>query len=306
MKDFEFGGSWGRSWGQVEKWAIGIARGWVPGLLLGGVPGLVRAEEAAPVRLTVKWVELRDATWEAGWMDWFFGVSGDPADPVRTLLPNGIVEDRMSTTNQWRLLDEAQFGALMDRLAGIGNVDLLTLPTVMVPGGKSGQAAATETRNLVTGPTTVPGPTGTGPATMFGTVPFPVGTVVDLKPHRDGLDFRLGVVASYTEFVGYDAPTNVVPAMDRLPVVGKVGVTAALPRVLVRSVEAEVKAVIGTWILLRGPAADRVTRTKSTIPVLGSLPWVGGHFTKEQSQTNRARIYILIGSEPEAKPAGKE
>lgn len=227
-------------------------------------------------------------------MDWFFGVAGDPVDPVRTLLPNGIVEDRMSTTNQWRLLDEAQFAALMDRLAGMGNVDLLTLPSVTVLPGKSSQVAATETRNLVTGPKQVPGGTGS----TYVTQPFPVGTVVDVKPHWDGSGFRLGVAASLTEFVGYDAPTNVVPVMDRLPVLGKVGATAALPRVLVRSVEVEVKGVMGTWILLRGPAADRVTRTKSTIPLLGSLPWVGGHFTKEQTQTNRNRIYILIGFEP--------
>jgi len=256
--------------------------------------------------LTVKWVELRDAPWEAGWLDWYFGVNGDPVEPVRTLLPGGIVEDRMSTTNQWRLLDEAQLAVLMDRLAGMGSVDLLTLPSVTVLPGKAGQVAATETRNLVTGPTTVPGPPGTGSATMYGTVPFPVGTVVDLNPHRDGSGFRLGVAASHTEFVGYDAPTNVVPAMDRLPVLGKLGATAALPRVLVRSVDAEVKWVIGTWILLRGPAADRVTRTKSTVPVLGSLPWVGRHFTQEHTQTNRTRIYLLIRSEPAERPADKE
>jgi hypothetical protein len=259
------------------------------------------------LRLEAKWVELREGPGAPAWLDWIFGRTsereaggeqvGSGAMPGPAIV-DGIAREELFTDAEWRVLDEEQHRALIDRFEQTHNVDLLSAPMVLTTSGQQTQVAITEVRSIVVGPNVQSNGGTNQSGAQYGSVPFPVGTTIDVMPRRLGGDVELSVVARYSEFLGYDEPKKSTR-------VGGVKAVPALPRVRIRTATGQARLPLGQTLILRGPAADQVVRFKSRVPVLGSVPLMGRLFRSESVQTNRTRVYVLIhvDEEPAAAPS---
>lgn len=253
------------------------------------------------LRLEAKWVELREGSGAPGWLDWIFGRTsekeaggeqvGSGALPAPAIV-DGIAREEFFTDAEWRVLDREQHAALIDRFVQTHNVDLLSAPVITTVSGRQAQVAITQVRSIVVGPNAQSNGGTNQAGAQFETVPFPVGTTIDLVPRRTGEQVELSVLARYSEFLGYDEP-------KKRKSVGGVKAVPALPRVRIRTATGKATFPLGQTLILRGPAADQVVRFKSRVPVLGSVPVMGRMFRSESVQTNRTRVYVLIHVEAE-------
>ena len=251
--------------------------------------------------MEAKWVELRDGPGAPGWLDWIFGRTsekeaggeqvGSGALPAPAIV-DGIAREEFFTDAEWRVLDREQHAALIDRFEQTHNVDLLSAPVITTISGRQAQVAITEVRSIVVGPNAQSNGGTNQSGAQYGTVPFPVGTTIDLVPRRTGEQVELSVLARYSEFLGYDEP-------KKAKNVGGGKALPALPRVRIRTATGKATFPLGQTLILRGPAADQVVRFKSRVPVLGSVPLMGRMFRNESVQTNRTRVYVLIHVEAE-------
>lgn len=256
------------------------------------------------LRLEAKWVELREGPGAPGWLDWIFGRTaekeavgeqvGSGAVPGPAIV-DGISREELFTDAEWRVLDREQHAALIDRFEQTHNVDLLSAPVLITVSGQQAQVAVTQVRSIVVGPKAHTNGGTNQSGAQYESVPFPVGTTIDLVPRQMGESVELSVLARYTEFLGYDNPKTGAKA-------GGVKTVPALPRVRIRTATGKATFPLGQTLILRGPAADQVVRFKSRVPVLGSVPLMGGLFRSESVQTNRTRVYVLI--QVEAEPEG--
>jgi beta-lactamase regulating signal transducer with metallopeptidase domain len=256
------------------------------------------------LRLEAKWVELREGPGSPGWLDWIFGRTsekeaggeqvGSGAAPAPAIV-DGIAREEFFTDAEWRVLDREQHAALIDRFEQTHNVDLLSAPVITTVSGRQAEVAITEVRSIVVGPKAQTSGGTNQSGAQYESVPFPVGTMIDLVPRRIGDEVELSVLARYSEFLGYDEP-------KKGKNVGGVKAVPALPRVRIRTATGKATFPLGQTLILRGPAADQVVRFKSRVPVLGSVPLMGRLFRSESVQTNRTRVYVLI--HVEAEPEG--
>lgn len=259
------------------------------------------------LRLEAKWVELREGPGSPGWLDWIFGrtsekeaggeLVGSGAAPAPAIV-DGIAREEFFTDAEWRVLDREQHAALIDRFEQTHNVDLLSAPVITTVSGRQAQVAITEVRSIVVGPKAQTSGGTNQSGAQYESVPFPVGTTIDLVPRRTGEQVELSVLARYSEFLGYDEPKKGKNT-------GGVKAVPALPRVRIRSATGKATFPLGQTLILRGPAADQVVRFKSRVPVLGSVPVMGRLFRSESVQTNRTRVYVLIhvAEEPTEAPS---
>ena len=177
-----------------------------------------------------------------------------------------------------------------------------------------------EPRSVVVGVETVPGsPTNTAHVS-YRTEPFQVGQAVDILPVVERDTIHLRVLATVTEFLGYDDPRGVTPAPGS--VTGQSGLPSAvlpLPRVRVRSTatatEADAKSLpsgatsagsvlTGPWlgavarsgetVVLRGPQVTEVVRYSDKVPVLGNVPLLGRLFRREGTSSIAKRFYLFV------------
>jgi hypothetical protein len=257
------------------------------------------------LRLEAKWVELREGPGAPGWLDWIFGrtsekeAGGEQVGSGTASAPaivDGIAREEFFTDAEWRVLDREQHAALIDRFEQTHNVDLLSAPVITTFSGRQAQVAITEVRSIVVGPTAQSNGGTNQSGAQYESVPFPVGTTIDLVPRRTGEQVELSVLARYSEFLGYDEP-------KKAKNVGGVKAVPALPRVRIRTATGKATFPLGQTLILRGPAADQVVRFKSRVPVLGSVPVMGRLFRSESVQTNRTRVYVLIHVEAEPEAA---
>lgn len=257
------------------------------------------------LRLEAKWVELREGPGAPGWLDWIFGRTsekeaggeqvGSGTAPAPAIV-DGIAREELFTDAEWRVLDREQHAALIDRFEQTHNVDLLSAPVITTFSGRQAQVAITEVRSIVVGPNAQSEGGTNQSGAQYGSVPFSVGTTIDLVPRRTGEQVELSVLARYSEFLGYDEP-------KKAKNVGGVKAVPALPRVRIRTATGKATFPLGQTLILRGPAADQVVWFKSRVPVLGSVPVMGRLFRSESVQTNRTRVYVLIHVEAEPEAA---
>lgn len=266
-----------------------------------------RSESDPPqVQLSVFFAEITEGSADDIGLDWLFGQArtNNPAleSGLVTNLPAGrtplngdrLRVDRLAVSGQSAVLSAEQFTALKERLEGRNGVDFLTAPKVTTLSGRQAQVTVGEPRTLVTGVVATDGSPTNDASVSYVTDQVSVGPLVDLFPAAEGTGWRVKVVASVTEFLGYDDPgaTNRVLAQTfgGKPLKG----TAPLPRLRMRETQAEVLAHGGETIALRGPLADEVIRFKDKVPVLGDIPMLGRLFRSEGRQVRHKRLYVFI------------
>ena len=111
---------------------------------------------------------------------------------------------------------------------------------------------------------------------------------MDIIPVLEGPAARLDIIASVTEFLGYDQPkpaqTVTAPVPGGKPVKGVV----PLPRLRVRSTHADRVARPGETVVLRGPLVSDTVRTSDKVVGLGRL------FRNESTNVVRKRLYVFV------------
>lgn len=307
----------------VRAVGAGLAAG--PALAVGAEGGGAagaKVDTNRVVELDVKFLAIEERGSEDLGLDWLFGqsptnngsmtealapthvqVTGNPEGPnLRT--------NRMEVAGQWAVLSEVQFRALIGRLEARGGMEVVAAPRVTTYSGQQAQASIQETRQVVTGVATNASEPGQAAVVNYQVQPLPIGPVVDVIPVVDQGRIRLTVIASISEFLGYDdpGPVLVVPTAIHGGGAAPVGATIPLGRVRVLSLTSiggsgaeekgkapgEVVVRSGETVVLRGPLTTDVVRTSSKVPTLGDLPRIGRFFRNASTHTVRKRLYVFV------------
>lgn len=268
--------------------------------------GFEPTDQMPQVELAVTLVEITDGGSDDVGLDWLFGQAATNNPPVvstlATNLPGaaGALQgdrlrvDRLAVTGQSAVLTAEQFAALEGRLKERHSVDFLSAPKVITLSGRQAQVSVGEIRTLVTGAVATDGSKTNEAGIQYLTDQVPVGPVVDLFPSALDGAWQVKVVASVTEFLGYDEPEKADRVQARTAEGKPLKGTPPLPRLRVRETQSTASAKAGEVIALRGPLAENVVRFKDKVPVLGDVPLLGRLFRSESQQTRRTRLYVFV------------
>ncbi len=224
-------------------------------------------------------------------LDWWPGREATNAHNVRVTAALGA-----SMTG---VLTDPQYRAVLRALEQRSGADVLSAPRVTTVSGRQAQIQVADMRTVVNGidPTALI-QLGAQPRTNavpFLTSTIPVGPTLDIIPTvaADGYTIELNVIASTTEFLGYDqAPANAKVTVWQGGKASEVAVP--LPRFRVRQMTTKARIWDGQTLVLAGmPVEDSVTM-KDKVPVLGDLPAVGGLFRSESKGTVKKNLIVFI------------
>ncbi len=197
------------------------------------------------------------------------------------------------------VLTDPQYRVALHALEQRSGADVLSAPRVTTLSGRQAQIQVSDLRTVVNGidPAAL---VQTSAQSKTNVVPFltstiPIGPTLDIIPTvaTDGYTIELNVVASITEFLGYDQ----APADAKVTVwqAGKASeVAVPLPRFRVRQMTTKALLWDGQTLVLAGmPVEDSVTM-KDKVPVLGDLPAVGNLFRSESKGTVKKNLIVFI------------
>lgn len=265
-------------------------------------PAGASADAKRQMVLEIQFAEVVERGSDDVGLDWIFGQSptNNPvlqSGPATNLLtepgsPHGqnLRVDLLRTEGESATLTETQFAALRKRLESRSGVEFLTAPKVLTLSGRQARVEVGEEKTIVSGVEPTPAGGTNLAGTTYQTEKVRVGPKVDLFPVLEGDDARVGIIASVTEFLGYDQPA--VPSKDK-SVKGATGATP-LPRLRVRTTHADSLAKPGETIALRGPLVADTLNFKDKVPVLGDVPLMGRLFRSESKSTVRKRLYVFV------------
>jgi len=192
-------------------------------------------------------------------------------------------------------------------------IEVLTAPDVTTVSGRQAQLQAVEIQTIVTGNDLNQNTSGGGGDSLVGnngggavgstlnynTQPLPFGPVLDVIPYvsADGYTVQMALIPTVTEFLGYDDPGAFVPQAQSVSS-GGIGIplTASLPlpRFRVRQVTTTAIVWDGQTIALGGLLAEKVSKYKDKVPVLGDLPFLGRFFRSESNQSQKKNLVIFV------------
>jgi beta-lactamase regulating signal transducer with metallopeptidase domain len=254
------------------------------------------------VELDVFFVEVAERGADDVGLDWIFGQSptNNPAlqsGPATNLLTEpgaphgeGLRVDLLRTVGESAILTADQFAALRKRLESRSGVDFLAAPKVITLSGRQAQVAVGEEKTLVTGLQEQPATATNQAGISYQTEKVTVGPKVDIIPVLEGAEMRLGIVATVTEFLGYDQPAAAAVGKPAKAVKG----VEPLPRMRVRALRADSVSKPGETVALRGPLVADTVLLKDKVPVLGDIPLLGRLFRTESRSTQRKRLYVFV------------
>ena len=177
-------------------------------------------------------------------------VGDDNPQPTRETMnrPQFIYGGTTGPTSFTGIMTDPQFRIAHHALRLNPDAETLAEPEVTTLSGLQTRMRATEVMSLVTN--FVSQETGTNLGIMPQQARVEVGPVLDTIASvlSDGYTIDLTAIASLTEFLGYDTPTNSVPARSSSG--ENVTVPTVLPRLRVRQVESHVKLWDGQTVVL--------------------------------------------------------
>ncbi len=254
------------------------------------------------VVLETQFAEVTERSSDDLGLDWIFGLSptNNPAlqsGPATNLLtepgsPHGqaLKVDLLRTVGESATLTEVQFTALRKRLESRGGVDFLAAPRVITQSGREAQVSVGEEKTIVTDMQEQQATATNQAGIRYQTEKVTLGPKVDIIPVLEGAEMRLGIVATVTEFLGYDQPVASPAGKPAKAVKG----VEPLPRMRVRALHADSVSKSGETVALRGPLVADTVLMKDKVPVLGDVPLLGRLFRSESRSTQRKRLYVFI------------
>lgn len=120
--------------------------------------------------------------------------------------------------------------------------------------------------------------------------PIPLGPTLDVIPHvsADGYTIQMNLLPTLTEFLGYDDPGQFQV------LVGNLAAPTPLPRFRIRQVTTSSIVWDGQTIVMGGLIAEKVTKIRDKVPVLGDLPLVGRLFRSEAKSSAKKNLVIFV------------
>jgi beta-lactamase regulating signal transducer with metallopeptidase domain len=276
-----------------DRTGLLMVRAW--GSDLEVIQSAIEVLNAAPPQITIeaKWIEVSDEGMKVLAKEW-------PA-----LTPHPVAEPELSGTNKAKVFQEAnatirvdsetsekaailtpeQARELLKSMEGTKGASIITAPGVTTLSGRQAQISTLELRTVVTGVSSTNSPLGTSDI-AYNTSAIPFGPTLDVIPYveADGFTLALTVIATDSEFLGYDDPKGFVPERSTggaEPIKG----TLPLPRMRTRYFTSTARILDGQSLLLGGltstdtntvhgrvkadgEAADVTTRTTKHLFVL--------------------------------------
>lgn len=265
-----------------------------PSIPASGIPVTSPASSPEPtVTLSVHVMEIPEEQENGLGLDWLFRDVGDAPESPRLSSPSGqqpgaasrhagnIRIEQGRVEGRPTLLTREQALALLDRLRNRKGVEILATPRVTTLSGRAARVSVQEVRSIVTGVEANDG-SDTRPAGVhYVTEPLPFGPEIDLHPVLQGDTWHVSVAARLTEFVGYDDPGPMQIEVRDPGARELIKAQTPLPRLRLREAVGETRMADGSFLLLRGPSAERVERVRGT--------W----FRAARTETHRHRLYVL-------------
>lgn len=107
----------------------------------------------------------------------------------------------------------------------------------------------------------------------------------------------LGIILNVTPSVGHDLRTITLalkPEVSEKKTEDSFGGEISLPRFTERNLETSVVVGNGDTVMLGGLMKDTTTKTTTRVPILGSLPFIGALFSKEDDSVERSNLLIFV------------
>ena len=114
---------------------------------------------------------------------------------------------------------------------------------------------------------------------------------------QDFVTKDLGILLYVTPSVGQDRRTITLalnPEVSEKKTDDTFGGEVTLPRFTERNLETSVVMANGETVVLGGLMKDTTTKTVTKVPVLGSLPLIGGLFRKNEDSAERSNLLIFV------------
>ncbi|MDB6024274.1 MAG: Regulatory sensor-transducer, BlaR1/MecR1 family [Verrucomicrobiales bacterium] len=277
-----------------------------------------------PAQLTVevKVAEISDDDSKALGFDWFIGDSSVLNQRRFVGLPGDDTVATPSVSNPPRIfpgapqtnapnksamrvtgvLTEAQMRVVVRALETRTGVDLITMPRVTTLSGRQAQISSLDSTTVVTGVQLVTNSDGTiTPGIVTMNLPF--GPVMDFIPDvsDDGFSIRLTAMATFNEFVGYEAATEAQQKTQN--VMTKTAIQVPLPKLRMNQTIVEPIIVWDRQTIILSGFTTEASKDKS-LPPLGSTSQVGKLFGKKESDNSKKKHLVFFITPTIIDPAG--
>jgi type II secretory pathway component GspD/PulD (secretin)/beta-lactamase regulating signal transducer with metallopeptidase domain len=207
----------------------------------------------------------------------------------------GLIESNIAAPVTFTgILEDPQYRALLNALGQRDSVQILTLPSATTESGRSVKILSSKARSLVMG-----GPNGYSTTNMF------FGPTLDItaSASADGNSIELNLDPSISEFLGYldyaKTSTNGDPGLTdydgnpaHLP--KSANIVPAVPVIETESLQSFATIKDGQTVVLGGLSMDEKVTMTSRVPVLGSIPIMGGLFRSKTSQNVRKPVLVFV------------
>jgi general secretion pathway protein D len=185
------------------------------------------------------------------------------------------------------ILTPAQTQTILSAVEHTPNADLLSESSVTTLSSRQCEVQVVDLVYVVTDLTT------NANGVNYKSERLPIGPTLDFVPtiSKSRREVELKIIATLTEFLGYDDPTNKIP----VNVNGKkIFAAPPLPRIHISSATNECTVPDGHTLVLGGLVSENISRVKDKVPVLGDLPLVGRLFRSEHSTTDKKHVVVLV------------
>ena len=246
------------------------------------------AQRQVLIEATIAEVTLSDH-YQAG-IDWSVVASSGSAtrNVAQSVLGGNLGASPVFTASLSDVVGGRQLDVTLKALETFGNVKVLSSPKVMALNNQTSMLKVVDNEvyfsvsvgeSSITNGTLVPGTISTEINTI------PVGFVMSVTPFIDEND---------------TVTLNVRPTISRIistvddPNPALVTVASKIPIVQVREIESVLKINNGDTAVIGGLMQDQVNKQNSGIPILSSIPFIGGLFSYQDDEYVKSELVIFI------------
>jgi general secretion pathway protein D len=240
------------------------------------------------IEATIAEVRLSDR-YQAG-IDWSLVTSDPNTATTQDLLGGNLGTTPFFSFNLAESIDGNPLNLTLKALETFGDVKVLSSPKVMAINNQSALLKVVDNEVYFT--TEVEAVPGSVNQNSLVTVDTDVNTV------------PVGFVMSVTPFIDSNevVTLNVRPTISRIidfvrdpnPELAEAGVTSEIPVIQVREIESVLKIENGDTAVIGGLMQDQIDKSTTGVPLLSSLPVLGGLFRFQDDQYVKSELVIFI------------
>ena len=249
------------------------------------------AQRQVLIEATIAEVTLSDR-YQAG-IDWSLVTGGGDQTFNQNLLGGNLGNTPFFSLTLSDTLGSNPLNATLRALETFGDVKVLSSPKVMALNNQTAMLKVVDNAVYFTTEVEVSqGVNNTGNAVALAVVDTEVNTV------------PIGFVMSVTPYIDENdvVTMNVRPTISRIvdrvrdpnPELANAGVTSEVPVIQVREIESMLKINNGDTAVIGGLMQDQINRKQSGVPLLSSIPLLGGLFSYTDDEYVKSELVIFI------------